>query len=392
MRLYNYITSITETWMAEAKAIMKDEGVLLFFLFLPIGYPFIYSWIYNNEVAREVPVILVDDSHSALSREFARKFEASPDVSIALHCNNMKEAQDAIGHSKAYGILYFPNDFEKKVERMQQGVVSVYCDMSYMLTYKAILTTANDIALELGAEIQTKRLGNHTHREDEIATHPLQYDAVPIFNTTGGYGNFILPGVLVLIIQQAMILGVGLIAGTEREKRFCNYRAPEGRNSMSHALLILGGKGLCYLMIFSVMLAWITLIIPRIFGFVSLVHGKDLVLFFTPYLLGCVLFSITISEMIRFRENVMLVVVFSSLPLLFMSGVSWPLSAVPGGIQGLSSIFPSTYGIRGFIRMSSMGALLPDVVREYRNLWIQVASYAPIALFVIWRRVKSTEQ
>ena len=51
----------------ELKAIAKDEGVLLFFILLPIAYPLLYSWIYNNEVVREVPVAIVDDSHSALS-------------------------------------------------------------------------------------------------------------------------------------------------------------------------------------------------------------------------------------------------------------------------------------------------------------------------------------
>ena len=53
-------------------------------------------------------------------------------------------------------------------------------------------------------------------------------DAEPIFNTTGGYGNAILPGVLILILQQTLLLGIGLSAGTAREKqpfpRPCPYR------------------------------------------------------------------------------------------------------------------------------------------------------------------------
>lgn len=381
MNLKSNISAITYAWVSELKTIVKDQGVLLFFVFLPLAYPLIYSWIYTNEVVREVPVVVVDDSHSALSREFVRKFDASPDVSVAYQCGSIAEAQDVIGHGKAYGILYFPADFQEKNGRMEQTHVSVYCDMSYMLTYKAIFQTATNISGEMGAGIQKQLLGKYTKREEEIGTKPLDFDDVPIFNVTGGYGNFILPAVLVLIIQQALALGVGMLAGTEREKQFANYK---GKNPAT----ILTGKTLAVGSIFAVMLAWITLVVPHIFGFVSMVHGCDLLQFLTPYLLACIFFAICISELVRYRESVILVVVFSSIILLFLSGVSWPMSAVPPFWEGVAAIFPSTNAIRGFVRMSSMGALLPDVATEYHRLWIQTVVYALLALLVVWRRAK----
>lgn len=381
MNLKSNISAITYAWVSELKTIVKDQGVLLFFVFLPLAYPLIYSWIYTNEVVREVPVVVVDDSHSALSREFTRKFDASPDVSVAYQCGSIAEAQDVIGHGKAYGILYFPADFQEKNGRMEQTHVSVYCDMSYMLTYKAIFQTATNISGEMGAEIQKQLLGKYTKREEEIGTKPLDFDDVPIFNVTGGYGNFILPAVLVLIIQQALALGVGMLAGTEREKHFANYK---GKNPA----VVLAGKTLSVGSIFAVMLAWITLVVPHIFGFVSMVHGWDLLQFLTPYLLACIFFAICISELVRYRESVILVVVFSSIILLFLSGVSWPMSAVPQFWEGVAAIFPSTNAIRGFVRMSSMGALLPDVAPEYHRLWIQTVVYALLALLVVWRRTK----
>ena len=328
----NFILGYFDNIVSELKAIAKDEGVLLFFIILPIAYPLIYSWIYNNEVVREVPVVLVDDSHSAQSREFARKLDASPDVSIELRTGTVNEARDLIGHGKAYGILYFPRDFATNIGRMEQSHVTIYCDMSYMLTYKAILQSTTAVAMEMGTEVQKQLLGNHTKREDEIATRPLDFDEVPIFNTTAGYGNFILPGVLVLIIQQAMLLGVGMIAGTRREERLANPypTSLHGWHSWLTAIQTLAGQSTAYLLIFSVMLAWVSLAVPHIFGFVSMVHAWDLLLFFTPYLLACVFFAITFSALVRYRESVMLIVVFMSVPLLFMSGVSWPQSNIPG--------------------------------------------------------------
>lgn len=388
----NFILGYFDNIVSELKAIAKDEGVLLFFIILPIAYPLIYSWIYNNEVVREVPVVLVDDSHSAQSREFARKLDASPDVSIALRTGTVNEARDLIGHGKAYGILYFPRDFATNIGRMEQSHVTIYCDMSYMLTYKAILQSTTAVAMEMGTEVQKQLLGNHTKREDEIATRPLDFDEVPIFNTTAGYGNFILPGVLVLIIQQAMLLGVGMIAGTRREERLANPypTSLHGWHSWLTAIQTLAGQSTAYLLIFSVMLAWVSLAVPHIFGFVSMVHAWDLLLFFTPYLLACVFFATTFSALVRYRESVMLIVVFMSVPLLFMSGVSWPQSNIPGVWQGVSCLFPSTFCIRGFVRMSSMGALLGDVQSEYHSMWLQVAVYGVFALIITKLRTRMT--
>ena len=375
----------------ELRAIVKDEGVLLFFIFLPLAYPLIYSWVYNNEVVREVPVAIVDKSSSALSREFARRFDASPDVCVALHCKDMEEAKSAIGHGDVYGILYFPQDFAQNIGRMKQSHVSVYCDMSYMLTYKAIYQTATAVSSLMGSEIQRVALQKYTSRDEEISLHPLEFSEVPIFNTTGGYGNFIIPGVLVLIIQQAMLLGVGMLAGTRREDEKLYFRKPSLGNPIQRKEIVQRtlGNATAYILLFAVMLAWITLIVPRIFGFVSMVHAWDLFLFLLPYLVACAFFAITASEMVRYRENVMLVVVFTSLPMLFISGISWPQSNISGFWQGVSYIFPSTFAIRGFVRMSSMGALLSDCVSEYIALWLLALVYLACSLVIAIRRERT---
>lgn len=377
MSIKDHIKNIADVWWQETVAIFKDSGALLFCIVLPLAYPILYSWIYNNEVVHEVPVVVVDDSHSALSREFIQRVDASPDVSVAFYAGNLHEAQSFIGHGDAYGILYFPHDFATSVGRHEQAHVSVYCDMSYMLTYKAIFQTAQTVSSVMGAKIQVAKSGTYTNREAEIAAKPLDFEEVPIFNTTGGYGNFVLPGVLVLIIQQALLLSVGLLSGTQREKHF-----PMVRNVIDAFF----GKGIAFCLIFAVMLAYCTLVIPRMFGFVMMVHFLDWMIFMTPYLIACVGFAVVGSEMIRFRENVMLTAVCTSVPFLFLSGISWPQSGIPGFWQGVSNCLPSTFAVRGFVRMSSMGARIGDVLPEFRALSILAIIYSLLALGVMYRR------
>lgn len=365
----------------EVKNEFRDEGLLIFCVLVPLFYPLLYSWIYNNEVVRDVPVAVVDMSHSHASREFIRMFDASPDTKVAYYCASIDEAKQLTGKQQVHGTLFFPNDFEKRLRRGEQATVSVFCDMSLMLTYKAIYQSAQAVASKINSTIQISQSTGFTNRDDEITTKPLDFDEVPIFNTTVGYGNAILPGVIILILQQTLLLGIGLSAGTAREKnRFQNLVPIE--KHYNGIFRIVFGKTAAYFALYMIMAAYITLCVPRMFHFVSLVTAQTLIGLMVPYLLACIFFGLTISCLVRYRENVMLLVVFTSVPLLFMTGISWPQSSMPWFWQSVACFFPSTFGIRGFLRISSMGATLQDIQVEYQALWIQTFVYFLTACLV----------
>ena len=378
-------------WWDEMRQTVKDEGVLIFFILVPLLYPLLYSWIYNNEVVREVPVVVVDDCHSQLSRRFVRQCDASPDVKILAYASDLDEAKSLLSRQVARGIYYFPSDFDANINRGQQATVGVYCDMSLMLCYKAVFQTAQSVSTLMGAELQT-RLGQHfTTREEQIAARPLAFDEVPIFNPTGGYGSFIIPGVLMLIIQQTLVLGIGLSAGTARERNRYRNLIPISRH-YNGMFRIVGGKAMAYFMIYAVMTAYLVLLVPRFFSFTAIGHWQDLVLFLLPYLLDCIFFGMVVSCMVRYRENVMLLMVFVSLPLLFLTGISWPQSAIPGFWQGISWLFPSTFGVRAYVRVNEMGCSLSDILPEYQTLWLQTLVYFIVACLVYRYQIHLTRQ
>lgn len=390
-KISNWFEDAAYIWRQEIKQVFRDEGVLIFCIIVPLAYPLLYSWIYNNEVVHEVPVVVVDQSHSQLSRQFVRMCDASPDVKIISYAEDLDDAHSLVSRQIVKGIYLIPSDFSTKINRMEQAVISVYCDMSLMLTYKAIYMTSMQVSQAMGAEIQKKVSGNYTDREDAITTRPLDFEDVPAFNPAGGYGNFIIPGVLMLILQQTLVLGIGLAAGTARERNRYSDLVPINR-CYSGVYRIICGKALCYLMVYAVMSAWLTMVVPRIFSFISLIQWQDLLALMVPYLLACVFFGMTVSCLVHYRENVMLLMVFISLPLLFMTGVSWPQSNIPGAWQGVSWLFPSTFGVRAFVRMNTMGGVLSDVVPEIRCLWIQAAAYFGFACIVYGVQMRLTRR
>ena len=361
-------------WANEMKMTVKDEAVLIFFLLASTIYPFLYSWIYNNEVVREVPVAVVDYSHSAESRKFIRLCNASPDVKVAYHCTSLAEAKDLVGRQKAKGVLYFPSDFDTNICRGEQAHVSVFCDMSLMLTYKAIYQTAQAVSSQMGSEIQLASSTGFTDRDDEVTVRPLEFDEVSIFNPTGGYGSFLLPAVLILVIQQTLLLGIGLAAGTNRENNRYGELIPIDRHYRGLFRIVMG-KALCYFMIYALVAAYLTMILPSLFHFPLLGSLRSLVGLMVPYILACIFFGITLSCLVRYRENVMLLVVVTSLPFLFLSGISWPSEGIPAFWKGISWLLPSTFGVKGYIAVNSMGATLQDISHEYFVLWAQSLIY-----------------
>lgn len=373
-RIVEGINDLFYIWKREFRATFRDQGVLIFFILVPLAYPLLYSFIYNNEVVREVPAVVVDCSNSSLSRDYLRKVDATPDIRIVANCSDMEEAKLMLREREAYGIIYIPSDFSSNIAKGEQTQVSIYCDMSGLLYYKAMLLANTAVSLDLNKDIKIARAGNTTDRQDEITAYPIEYEDVAMYNPTNGFAAFLIPAVLILIIQQTLLLGIGLSAGTARENNRFKDLVPINRH-YNGTLRIVLGKGLSYFMIYTFISAYVLCAVPKMFSLNQIGQPGSLILFIVPYLAACIFFAMTASIAIRNRETCMLIFVFTSVPLLFISGISWPGSSIPDFWKYISYIFPSTFGINGYVRINNMGATLDEVSFEYKALWLQAGFY-----------------
>lgn len=374
-KLYRFlravISDIFSIWYKEMKSVFSDAGVIIFFLVVPFGYPLLYSYIYNNEVVREVPMVVVDQCRSSVSRDLVRRIDGTPDVHVVSRCPEMSEGQELMHRRQAYGILLVPKDFSRKIAVGEQSTVSLYSDMSSMLFYKAMLTATTDASMKMGKEIQIHNLGNVTSTQGDRATTPSGYEWVPMFNPQVGFSSAMVPAILVLILQQTLLLGVGMLTGTSRNNANRTFTIDFGHHHFIGSLRIVTGKALCYFMIYAPVSAWVLRGVPSIFDLPMVGHPGQIMLFLLPYLLSAIFFSITLAGVIRDRETPILIFVFTSVPLLFLAGVSWPQAALPIGWKWFSYIFPSTFGIQGFLKLNTMGADLHQIRFEYLALWVQ---------------------
>ncbi|MEY8488839.1 ABC transporter permease [uncultured Parabacteroides sp.] len=369
-------------WKDELKNVFKDEGVLIFFFLVPFAYPLLYSFIYNNEVVHEAKMVVVDQSDSYLSREFTRRVNATPDVRVVAVSTDMEEARRMLDRKEAYGILYFPTEFSKDLHTGKQTTLPLYCDMSSLLFYKAFLLATTEVSLDLGKEISlARRPFKGTVKEEEITVDPIPYESVTLFNTQNGFASFLVPAILILVIQQTLVLGIGMLGGTAREKNRFHCLVPVSRH-FNGTLRIVLGKSLTYILIYVVVCIWVLAIVPKLFSLPQVGDPVTVLVFILPYLFASIFFAMTLSGFMTTREAPMLVFVFTSVILIFISGVSWPKEAIPPFWQVVGYLFPSTPGIQGFIRINTCGATLSEVMHEYHTLWIQAGVYFVLALII----------
>ncbi|MCD8268394.1 MAG: ABC transporter permease [Parabacteroides sp.] len=370
-------------WKDELKNVFKDSGVMIFFFLVPLMYPLLYAFIYNNEVVHNAKMVVVDQSDSYLSREYIRKVDATVDVKVVAVCADMEEAKKMMDEKKAYGILYFPSEFSKDIHKGKQATVSLYCDMSALLFYKAFLLATTEVSLEIGKEIRAQNNPSSTSEQEKITVDPIPYESVALFNSQNGFASFLVPAILILVIQQTLILGIGMLGGTAREKNRFHSLVPVSRH-FNGTLRIVLGKSFSYISLYVVVCIWALAVVPKLFSLPQVGEPWTVMLFVLPYLFACIFLSMTLSGFMTSRESPMLVFVFTSVILLFISGVSWPKEAIPPFWKAVGYLFPSTPGIQGFIRINTSGATLSEVAHEYQTLWIQAGVYF-ITACIIYR-------
>lgn len=366
------LTKLNKIFTHTLHLICTDIGILTFCVVVPFAYPLVYAFLYTGETVRDVPTIVVDECQTATSRQFIRNVDATPDVYIMSHAANMANAKDYIRRREAYGIIYIPREFEKTIVRGGQAHVSIYVDMSGLLYYKAILTATTNVSLDMNARIMSSRKA-------------IVYEDVSLYNPQNGFAGFLIPAVLVLIIQQTLILGIGMGRGTEAElKRFTGISSLW---RITDSQLLTLGTALAFLLLYVPVSIWVLGVVPKIFSLNSIGNFWELWAFMLPYLLSCIFFAQSIAGVCRQRESIILLAVFTSVPFLFLSGVSWPGSNMPVFWRNISYFIPSTFAVNGYVKLNSMGAHLPEVWTEWRALWLHTLAWFFVSYFSIVRQL-----
>ena len=378
--------NLYDIWLvlsAEVRHVFSDSTVLLIFFIGPLLYPLIFCYMYKTENVENLPVAVVDEAVCSESKRFIHKLDATPEINVEYKCCNMSEAEELLKDNKIHAIFYFPKDFSQRLASMQTAHIGVFADMSSFYYYKAALLGSNAVLIDEMHTIELERYGmaGLTGEDAKIQLQPVSDEEITAFNPTGGYGSFFLPALFVLVVHQTLFLGICLLCGDARENKRSLMLIPARLRTRSiHRVAM--GRALCYLLIYTPICIMTMWFIPRWFQLPQLGNLYNILIFLLPFLLAVIFFGMTVGNLfVRQKLSPMVCFAFFSLVLFFLTGMVWPQCSMPKFWLWFSYLFPSTPGVQGFIKVSSMGAPLADVRSEYLTLWIQAAVYFSTAVF-----------
>lgn len=293
----------------EYGSIFTDAGVILVLVLALLIYSTLYSLAYGTQVLRNVPIGVIDMSNTSTSRQLINTFNAGPNVYVAYEPGDMDEAKHLFYDREIYGVVYIPSDYEEKLLGGQQAVVSLYVDASYFLMYRQAFQELVSGIGTTGAMVEFQRLiaKGANIPQATATTQPVIYQSHNLFNPYLGYGSFVMPAIIMVIIQQTMLIGIGMIGGTWSEFGLYKKLIPPGRRRMS-TLPVVAGKAFVYASIYAVTLFYILGLHYKLFHFPTNGHTADIIAFLIPYLLSCIFLGIAVSTLFQRREQSIMLV------------------------------------------------------------------------------------
>lgn len=377
----------------ELRYIFTDGGVLLITIGAVFIYSLVYSLAYRPEVLRSVPVAIVDQSNTVSSRELMRALDATPNIRISHREGSLEEAKKRFFEREAYGVIVIPEDFERNLLRGEKINLAVYTDASYFLVYRQVLLDVSSTVLRTGSEIKWVRLvsAGATTQQAQAVSDPVIPHIETLYNPYGGYATFLMPAILIVVIQQTLLVGIGLLGGTWRERKLYRKLIPRGEKRLAVMPLVLG-RSAVYLAIHIVLIAYLFGFHYKLFGYPMNGSPGDIVLFLIPYLFSCIFLGIALSTIFKYRENSLIFLLAASIPFLLLSGATLPPEAMPEWLYTLGKLLPSSNAVDGFVRIQTMGATLAEVGMQYRMLWFLTFVYFGLACLGLRRVILKSER
>jgi len=376
-RMVSNLRDVWEVTSAEARRVFSDKTTIVIFFLATVVYPPLYYYIYHREALTEMPVAVVDLSSSEASKRFVHKLDATPELAVAYRCTNMTDAGELLCSHAVKAVFLLPADYAQRLAHHETAQVTCFSDISSFLYYKGALLGGSNVLVD---EMHTIELVHQEtegldRQQAEVQAQPIGYDDVKLFNPSGGYATYFIPALLLLVVHQTLFFGICVLCGDANEnKKALRLIPPRLRNRSVYRVTF--GRMLCFLLIYIPIALFDLWIMPYVFGLPQLGRVGDIVLFLLPFVVATACFAMTFGNLFSSqRMSTLLCCLFFSVILFFLSGLVWPQSSMPRFWLAFSYLFPSTPGIQGFVRISSMGAALSDVRGEYLALWIQAGVY-----------------
>ncbi|MDR3532199.1 MAG: ABC transporter permease, partial [Rhodopila sp.] len=363
---------------AEWRRVLGDRGVLGLFVLGPVFYAFFYPQPYLGQIVRDIPIAVVDQDGTELSRGVIQAMEAHGNLSVALRAVSYRDAEEAIFARRAFGVIGIPRETERNFLKGAEARLPIYADSTYFILFNRTLQGVLESVQAYAADELSRGVRPESASAQTVAAarDPVQLIMVPLFNPTASYASYVVPAAFVLILHQTLLMGSAMLGGAAFEQG-----GSVARRARASGAAILG-QGLAHWTIYAPALLLYFVIMPRVYGFSTLGSVWQLATLSFPFILATSFLGQALGLAFRHRETAVLLVLASSLPQFFLVGASWPAEAIPSFLRNAREMLPSVSAIDGIVRIGQMGASLLEVRQRWETLWALTLLYFVLAVFI----------
>ena len=357
-------------FVAEWRRVLAIRGAFMLLVAGPLVYGLYYPQPYLNQILRKIPIAVVDNDLSELSRNIVQTLDASGAVSVAVQAATLAEARKALDRGDAFAVVGIPPGTERDVLKGNTAHIPIYADATYLFIFRSmsngIAVAINTLSSELAA--RGARTDGSLVKAALASASPAEILLQPIFNPVGGYASYIVPAAFVLILQQMLLIGASMLTVVALAQ------------TAGGAFASVLGRGIAHLTIYLPALALYFIVLPRFYGFSTLGHPVQLFALASLFTLATSFMGQAAGAWFKHPETPTLIFLGTSLPQLFLTGFSWPREAIPTPVPAVGYIFPSDFAIDGLVRIGQLGASHGEVVHDWRGLWCLTIVYFALAV------------
>jgi len=364
---------------AEWRRVLAIRGAFILLVIAPLIYGLYYPQPYLSQILRKVPIAVVDNDLSELSRGIVQTLDASGAVRVAVQADTLAEARAALDRGEAFAVVGIPPGTQRDVLKGITAHLPIYADATYLFIFRSTGTGIAAAIDTLSSELAAggARTDGSLVKASLAAQSPADILLQPVFNPVGGYASYIVPAAFVLILQQTLLIGAAMLTGVA---------LAQARGGAFASVL---GRGIAHLTIYLPALALYFIVLPRVYGFSALGNPLQLLALASLFILATSFMGQAAGAWFKRPETPTLIFLATSLPQFFLAGFSWPREAIPAPVLAAGYIFPSDLAIDGIVRIGQLGASLWEVARDWRGLWGLAIGYfvlAVISAHLLWRK------
>jgi ABC-2 type transport system permease protein len=348
----------------EAIHIRRDATALFFTLFLPMLQMFMIGFAINTTV-RDIPTVVYDAAQTQESRRLLDRFVNSDDFMVVRNVFSEDELNREIIAGRVKVGLMIPPDYSRDLLAGQTASILVLVDGSESSVAGEAVNVANGIAL-------TESLERSLQVTAVRRQLPVEARPKVLFNPDMKSANFLIPGMIAVLMQMMTVLLTAIAIVREREKGTLEqlYMTP------IKPLGLMVGKMIPYAVVAYTEICLLLLFMRWIFGVP--INGSIilLLLLVTPFILAMLGFGLLISTRARTYQEATQAAFGTMMPSIFLSGYIFPIDTMPVFFQYVSQIIPTTYLIQIFRGIILRGA-------EFGDLWKQGAILTAMAVVMV---------